>query len=129
MDLERKGALREILESRQREIVSEVGNKLKERGNVGVDVQKDDIQEDIEFALLQMKTETLNKIKESLRRLEEGIYGLCALCGSEIAAERLWSLPFAVNCKSCEEACEAARQRELNLAQRRSHITSFFGPE
>ena len=44
-----------------------------------------DIQEDIEFALIQMKAETLQKINEALSRLEEGNYGYCFECGDEIA--------------------------------------------
>ncbi len=65
-----------------------------------------DIQDDIEFALIQMKAETLNKIDEALRRLEEGTYGYCFECGEEIAERRLRALPFAVRCKDCEEARE-----------------------
>ena len=75
-----------------------------------------DIQDDIEFALIQMKSETLNKINEALARLEEGAYGNCFECGEEIAERRLRALPFAVRCKDCEEAREVAEQRERQLA-------------
>ena len=63
-----------------------------------------DIQDDIEFALIQMKSETLHKIEEALARLEEGTYGNCFECGDEISERRLRALPFAVRCKDCEEA-------------------------
>ena len=79
-----------------------------------------DIQEDIEFALIQMKAETLNKINEALARLEEGTYGNCFECGDEIAQPRLRALPFAVRCKDCEEAREMAQQRERIQARRGS---------
>jgi DnaK suppressor protein len=84
-----------------------------------------DIQEDIEFALIQMKSETLNKIDAALRRLDDGTYGDCFECGEEIAQPRLRALPFAVRCKDCEEARETAEQRE-RLAQRRGSASSFF---
>ena len=77
-----------------------------------------DIQEDIELALIQMKSETLNKIDAALRRLNEGSYGDCFECGDEIAEARLRALPFAVRCKECEEARETAELRE-RMAQRR----------
>ena len=48
-----------------------------------------DIQEDIGFALIQMKAETLNKIDAALRRLGEGTYGECCECGDEIPEARL----------------------------------------
>ena len=85
-----------------------------------------DIQEDIEFALIQMKSETLNKINEALRRLDEGTYGNCFECGDGIAEARLRALPFAVRCKDCEEARETAEQRERMLAQKRGSSTLFF---
>ena len=84
-----------------------------------------DIQEDIEFALIQMKAETLNKINEALSRLEEGTYGRCFECGDEIAEQRLRALPFAVRCKDCEEAREVAQQRERVVAQRRGAASLF----
>ena len=43
-----------------------------------------DIQDDIEFALIQMKAETLNRIDRALRRINEATYGCCFECGSEI---------------------------------------------
>ena len=80
-----------------------------------------DIQEDIEFALIQMKAETLNKINEAFSRLEEGTYGRCFECGDEIAEQRLRALPFAVRCKDCEEARENAQKRE-RMASRRGGV-------
>jgi hypothetical protein len=41
-----------------------------------------DIQDDIEFALIQMKSETLNKI-EDVYALEQGTYGNCFECGED----------------------------------------------
>ena len=83
-----------------------------------------DIQDDIGFALIQMKAETLNKIDAALRRLGEGTYGDCFECGGEIAEARLRALPFAVRCKDCEEAHESVEQRERIMARRRGF--SFF---
>ena len=85
-----------------------------------------DIQEDIEFALIQMKAETLNKINEALGRLEEGLYGNCFECGEEIAEARLRALPFAVRCKDCEEAREVAAERERIWQSRRCGASLFM---
>jgi DnaK suppressor protein len=85
-----------------------------------------DIQDDIEFALIQMKAETLNKIDEALRRLEEGTFGYCFECGEEISERRLRALPFALRCKDCEEAREIAQQRERLQAQRRGTSALFL---
>ena len=125
--------LKQILEDRRREILNEVQDKIRDvraegtqnKSNEVFDAAESsdaDIQEDIEFALIQMKAETLNKINEALTRLEEGVYGNCFECGEEIAEARLRALPFAVRCKDCEEAREVAAQRERVLSRR---VTGF----
>jgi DnaK suppressor protein len=127
--------LTKILEDRRRELVQDVHGRIrdaraegsKEREVLDQGESSDvDIQDEIEFALIQMKAETLKKIDAALRRLEEGAYGDCSECGGEIAQARLRALPFAVRCKSCEEAHETAEQRERVLAQRRGASTPVF---
>ena len=122
--------LRTILEDRRREIQSEVQSRMKDvRADTGqagvvddVETSESDIQDEIEFALIQMKAETLHRINEALERLEEGTYGRCFECGEEIEPRRLRALPFAVRCKDCEEAREVAAQRERVLSRR---VTGF----
>lgn len=127
--------LKKMLEDRRRELMNEVqgrirdvrsdGNKEREVLDQG-ESSEVDIQEDIEFALIQMKSETLNKVDAALRRLDEGTYGDCFECGDEISEARLRALPFAVRCKDCEEARETAEQRERALAQKRGSSALFF---
>src|SRR5436189_3016072 len=130
--------LKKMLDGRRREIQAEVQGKMRvvrEEGTWGgklnevldaVESSEADIQEEIEFALIQMKSETLNKINDAVGRLEQGDYGYCFDCGEEIAEKRLRALPFAVRCKDCEEAKENAEQRERLLAQRRGGSSLFF---
>jgi DnaK suppressor protein len=77
-----------------------------------------DIQDDIEFALSQMKTETLHNIEDALARHVDGSYGVCFECGDEISERRLRALPFAARCKDCEEVREMAEQRERHQVRR-----------
>ena len=90
------------------------------------DISDATIQDDIDFALIQMKAETLQRIDEALRRLEDGTYGNCFECADEISQQRLRALPFAVRCKDCEEAREAAAQRERFYSQRRPGGSLFL---
>jgi DnaK suppressor protein len=131
----RHNELRQMLEDRRRELMNEVQGKIRD---VRADGSKErevldqgessevDIQEDIEFALIQMKSETLNKINEAIRRHEDGTYGNCFECGDEIAEARLRALPFAVRCKDCEEARETAEKRERMMSQKRGSSSLFF---
>ena len=134
----RYSGLKKMLDERRSEIQAEVQGKMRDvraEGTWGgknnevldaVESAKADIQEDIEFALVQMKSETLNKINDALMRLEQGDYGNCFDCGEEIAEKRLRALPFAVRCKDCEEARENAEQRQRHQAQRRGATSLFF---
>ena len=76
------------------------------------------IQDDIDVGVIQIKAETLDQINAALRRIDEGRYGRCLECGCEIAEVRLQALPFAIRCRSCEDARESANQRERTIAQR-----------
>ena len=127
--------LKKMLEDRRRELMTEVQGRIRDvRSDSGRErdvldqgeSSEVDIQEDIEFALIQMKSETLNKVNEALRRLDEATYGNCFECGDEIANPRLRALPFAVRCKDCEEARENAEQRERQLQARRGTSSLFL---
>lgn len=48
----------------------------------------------------------LRRIDAAMARLDEGLYGTCAACGTAIEPRRLTALPWAVRCAGCEEARE-----------------------
>ena len=121
--------LRRILEDRRRALSSELRRQIHDVRAIGpadqaqgvVDAEEasvSDIQEDIEIALMQMKSETLNRVNEALGRLEVGSYGFCYECGDEISEPRLRALPFALRCKDCEEERERVEARERFFSRR-----------
>jgi RNA polymerase-binding transcription factor DksA len=82
MARERYVELRRILEERRREILNEVQEKMRDVRAEGAsgegkgvldaaETSEADIQDDIEFALIQMKSETLHKIEEALELAEQ----------------------------------------------------------
>lgn len=136
MARDRYAELKRILEERRREILSEVHGKIRDVRTEGAnstthgvlddaETSESDIQDEIEFALIQMKAETLNKIEEALHRLDDGTFGYCFECGEEISERRLRALPFALRCKDCEEAREVSQQRERMQAARRGTSSLF----
>ena len=129
--------LKQMLLGRRRELQAQVHDKMRDVRATGEvtklsevfdagESSEADIQEDIELALIQMKSETLSRVDDALTRLEQGTYGNCFDCGEEIAEKRLRALPFAVRCKDCEEAREIAEQRERQVAARRGSSSLFF---
>ena len=112
-----------MLHDRQREMESVLRHRVNylptDRPMGGLDETEQaeaDTQEHIEVALIQMKGETLQRVREALERLDAGEYGFCAECGEEIAEGRLRALPFAVRCRDCEEAQEQQFARERRFA-------------
>ena len=136
MRQDRYQELKRMLEERRLEIIGELQHKMRDVRNEHAaaslqnvrdeaETSEAEIQDDIEYALLQMKAETLEKVGTALTRLDEGRYGYCYECGEEIPERRLRALPFAVRCRSCEEVREIALQRERLLAGRRT-VPSLF---
>jgi DnaK suppressor protein len=108
-DRERYQVLKSMLEDRRREIQDKL-RSLRETLPTDATTVKDaeeqsvdDFVQEMDFALMEMKAESLGKIDEAIRRLEAGVYGACAECGTEIAEARLKALPFATLCVSCQE--------------------------
>ncbi len=47
------------------------------------------------------KLQEVRQIREALRRIAEGSYGVCAKCGEPINPKRLKALPTATRCIAC----------------------------
>jgi DnaK suppressor protein len=114
--------LRQMLAARRRELIDQIQANLRDArsetaGSARYRVESGETTEvhpedDLAFALIQLRGQVLNRIDEALRRLDEGTYGLCGECDDAIAAARLRALPFAVRCKDCEEMREHAEERQ-----------------
>jgi DnaK suppressor protein len=120
----REQTLRSMLEERRKEIVDKLRTIRETMPDQRLDVQDaeeqsvTDFAKDMEFALVQMKADTLSRIDEALRRLEAGTYGECAECGREIPEARLKALPFAVLCREDQERQESREAEERQTVLR-----------
>ena len=118
VDQERYDVLKRMLEERRQEIQQKLKSLREtipvEAGAVrdAEEQSVDDFVQEVDFALMQMKSETLARIDEAVQRLEDGTYGNCTECGSEIAEARLTALPFAALCRDCQEHEESGRTAE-----------------
>ncbi len=64
------------------------------------------------ISLLESRNTLRDQLDEALRRLDEGLYGLCEECGAPIGEGRLKALPFARRCIACQEKAELLEQIE-----------------
>ena len=49
----------------------------------------------------------IHAIDEALRRIDQGTYGICVDCGTDIAFERLKAFPMAKRCIDCKAKYES----------------------
>ena len=116
--------LRQMLERRHRDLATQVQTKVRGFREIDTsdtsraELSEDKVQEDIDFALVQMQSQTMEKIAAALGRLEAGEYGMCRDCQQEIAEKRLLALPFATRCKDCQDSAESSAHRARRTMDR-----------
>lgn len=54
-----------------------------------------------ELSIEQNNLDLLHKIERALQRIDQGIYGSCESCGTDIPVARLDALPYVVLCVNC----------------------------
>ncbi len=121
----RRAELRRMLEGRKREILGQVQTTIRDvscsaSGHHDVRDEMDqsevEVRQDVNVALIEIRTEMVARIDEALAHLAEGTYGVCVECGQEIALARLAAMPFATRCTRCEQEREdEARLRAAGL--------------
>ncbi|MBP5406878.1 TraR/DksA C4-type zinc finger protein [bacterium] len=61
----------------------------------------------------------INKIYETLQKIDRNEYGICESCGCDIDFERLKMRPVASLCVECKKEEEEREERERSLRQER----------
>jgi DnaK suppressor protein len=64
--------------------------------------------------ILERDSTVVGEIRQAMRRIEEGTFGICAECGEEIPAARLKALPAADVCVDCKRRMEAGKRPFVN---------------
>jgi RNA polymerase-binding transcription factor DksA len=72
------------------------------------DVASETFEQEKDLSILDNVEEQLHDVEDALRRLDEGTYGRCEICGKPIGVERLRALPGTRYC--IEHARELERQ-------------------
>jgi len=123
---ERHDVLRRMLEERRGEIQEKLRAIREEIPSYQDEVRDTeeqsvtDFAQEMDFALMEMKAQTLIRIDEALQRVDQGTYGTCDECGQDIASARLSAVPFALLCLECQEREETLAAEERALAPSRT---------
>jgi DnaK suppressor protein len=112
---------RERLHAMKREILREIDAGIREGREAGkdegmdaYDLATEERDREISMILNDREREKLQAIEEAAARIDQGTYGICESCESEIAEGRLDAMPFTRLCVTCQ----AEREREEKLARR-----------
>ena len=114
-----KSARETLLEMKQ-QLLEEIRHDLKQgreaskdEGMDAYDLASEERDREISFILSDRDRGKLQAIEDALERIEEGSYGVCESCESEIAEGRLQALPFTRLCVQCQS------DREVEAKQNR----------
>lgn len=66
--------------------------------------------ETLKLSLQDTELEEYNMIRQALKMIEEGVYGICIECEQPISEKRLKSYPNVTRCLVCQELLEERRQ-------------------
>ena len=70
------------------------------------DVATDSYDREFSLGIASSEHKVLYEIEDSLKRIEDGSYGMCESCTKPVAKTRLKALPYTRLCKKCQEKLE-----------------------
>jgi len=123
--------LKALLLKKRNEVVAgletQMGRKLTRETGQKIDSAMDsadqsalDVDQGIDYSLLEMKYEQYKDIADAFRKLQNNTYGLCEECGEEIDIKRLQVNPLArycISCKTKKEEIERIQKEETRFKE------------
>ena len=127
----RNELLKKFLLKKRNEVVdgleAQMGRKLTRETGQKIDSAMDsadqsalDMDQGIDYSLLEMKYEQYKDIADAFRKLQNNTYGLCEECEEEIDIKRLAVNPLArycIACKTRKEEMEKIQKEETRFKE------------
>jgi len=93
------------------QITALADDSLKYIDDASSEDRTDDFDREFALNLVSSEHDSVFEINNALRRIEEGVYGICDACSCPIEKPRLQALPFARMCIKCQSEQEKGRTR------------------
>jgi len=127
----RKDMLKRLLLKKRNDVVqgleAQMGRKLTHESGQKIDSAMDsadqsvqDVDQGIDYSLIEMKYEQYKDIADAFRRFENNSYGICEECSGEISIKRLEVNPLArycIECKTRKEELENIQKEETRFKE------------
>lgn len=118
MEKERLEFFKNLLNQKLEELLAGAGKAVNEMSGLPEEgfpdpTDRASLETDRNF-LLRVKDrerKLIAKIREALKRIDDGTYGICEICGDEISEKRLEARPVTTSCIKCKEEEEAQERK------------------
>ncbi|MDD3282799.1 MAG: TraR/DksA C4-type zinc finger protein, partial [Candidatus Cloacimonetes bacterium] len=62
--------------------------------------------------MMESEREKIRLLNDAMRRIQDGSFGLCEMCGENIPDSRLQIIPYATLCIECKEKMEVKKRKQ-----------------
>ena len=103
-----------LIKTRERlsgQMLALADDSLKYIDDTSSEDRTDDFDREFALNLVSSEHDAVFEIDNALRRMAEGTYGICDMCGCALEKARLMALPFARMCVKCQSDSERGRSR------------------
>jgi len=97
-----------LLTQKINELLSEAGKTVSEMTN-GKENYPDpndraslEADRNFELRIRDRERKLIMKMQEAIKRIEEGVFGICEVCGGQISEKRLMARPVTTLCIDCK---------------------------
>ena len=105
---EKLEAFRAMLNQKINELLSEAGKTVSEmtssKENFPDPTDRASLESDRNFELRirDRERKLIMKMQEAIKRIDDGVYGICEACGGPISEKRLMARPVTTDCIDCK---------------------------
>ena len=110
----------EILERKQAELT----RVWRKRADIAIEKSADQMDEiqyaserDLAIRHVDRDSTLLRQVKAALGRIQDGSFGNCIDCDSEISPKRLAAVPWAPRCIQCQETADREGQERADVSE------------
>jgi DnaK suppressor protein len=122
--------LEDRLKDRRRHLLKEVNLRLSKFNRSRecwvtdtAEIASNIMEDNTVMSIAQGEAREISQIDSTLKKIEEGKYGVCDCCGSDINKHRLMAIPFVSLCLKCKEA----EERDEGIMVNRGSFSEYEG--
>ena len=122
--------LEDRLKDRRRHLLKEVNLRLSKFNRSRecwvtdtAEIASNIMEDNTVMSIAQGEAREITQIDSTLKKIEEGKYGVCDCCGSDINKHRLMAIPFVSLCLKCKEA----EERDEGIMVNRGSFSEYEG--